>query len=291
MTREDNRKRQESIPWLPGVIIVLVIAGALFLWRGKEKPEPPGPAEIPVVPETKEETPARMDEPVIEYPVPTEIPATVEDETAPEQEEKAQPPALDESDAFVEESFRLLYDHQKYGHLFILKDVIRNFVVTIDNMTGSKLPQKYSLTKPPAALFLAQKDAAENEYIDPGNYVRYKIYAECAEAIDIRKFISLYIRYYPLFQKAYLDLGYPGRYFNDRFIQVLDHLLVTPEVQGPIKLVRPKVFYKFADPELEALSAGQKLLIRIGPDNAAKIKERLKELRSALANLGRKRNN
>jgi len=52
--------------------------------------------------------------------------------------------------------------------------------------------------------------------------------------------------------------------------------------------VRPKVFYQFADPELEALSAGQKILIRIGPDQAARVKGRMAELRQALATLKKK---
>jgi hypothetical protein len=40
--------------------------------------------------------------------------------------------------------------------------------------------------------------------------------------------------------------------------------------------------YEFADPELEALSAGQKVLIRIGPENAALIKAKLRDLRREL---------
>jgi hypothetical protein len=40
--------------------------------------------------------------------------------------------------------------------------------------------------------------------------------------------------------------------------------------------------YTFADPALEARPAGQKLLIRMGPDNAAIIKAKLTELRTAI---------
>ena len=41
--------------------------------------------------------------------------------------------------------------------------------------------------------------------------------------------------------------------------------------------------YQYADPKLEALSSGQKLLLRIGPDNEATIKAKLRELRAAVA--------
>jgi DUF3014 family protein len=46
--------------------------------------------------------------------------------------------------------------------------------------------------------------------------------------------------------------------------------------------VRPKVLYEFEDPELEDFSAGHKMMIRIGPENAAAMKARLREIREEL---------
>jgi hypothetical protein len=66
-------------------------------------------------------------------------------------------------------------------------------------------------------------------------------------------------------------------------VQVIDDMLAAPDVQGPIKLTQPGVFYEFADPSLEQLSAGQKVLIRMGPKNAALVKSKLRELRSEIA--------
>jgi hypothetical protein len=40
--------------------------------------------------------------------------------------------------------------------------------------------------------------------------------------------------------------------------------------------------YVFADPALEARPAGQKLLIRMGPNNAAAVKAKLTELRAVV---------
>jgi hypothetical protein len=91
---------------------------------------------------------------------------------------------------------------------------------------------------------------------------------------------NTYFHFYPLFQSAYQSLGYPNGYFNDRLVQVIDSLLATPNPSGPIELTRPNVLYTFADPSLEALPAGQKLLLRMGPDNAAVVKGKLKELRA-----------
>jgi hypothetical protein len=60
---------------------------------------------------------------------------------------------------------------------------------------------------------------------------------------------------------------------------VIDHLLATPEVAGPIKLTQPGVFYQYADPSIEERSSGQKLLIRLGSNNAAVVKDKLRALR------------
>jgi len=80
-----------------------------------------------------------------------------------------------------------------------------------------------------------------------------------------------------------VELGFPGSRFHDRLLEAIDDMLGAPAPAGPVKLVRPKVLYQFADPELENLSAGQKIIVRMGAENAAKVKAKLRELRRELA--------
>jgi hypothetical protein len=101
--------------------------------------------------------------------------------------------------------------------------------------------------------------------------------------IDANELANIYLRFYPLFQEAYEDLGYPQVYFNDRVIDVIDHLLSAPEVNDPIILHRPHVLYEFIHPELEALSSGQKLLIRLGVRNSAKVKQFLIDFKTLIS--------
>jgi hypothetical protein len=129
-----------------------------------------------------------------------------------------------------------------------------------------------------AGPFLAD-GAEENRTIGERNAARYLPYVRLAESVDLAKLVAVYVRYYPLFQQAYTELGYPTGYFNDRLVQVIDHLLAAPDIEGPVKLVQRKVLYEFADPEFEARSAGQKMLIRIGAANAARLKAKLREIR------------
>jgi hypothetical protein len=67
-----------------------------------------------------------------------------------------------------------------------------------------------------------------------------------------------------------------------RLNEVIEHLLQTPTPRGAIALVQPSVLYRYADERLENLSAGQKLLIRMGVDNATVVKGKLREIQAEL---------
>ena len=64
---------------------------------------------------------------------------------------------------------------------------------------------------------------------------------------------------------------------------MIDHLLETPDVPGPIYLSKPEAVYLFEDPELEAMTAGQKILVRMGSVNASVVKEKLLELKQGIS--------
>lgn len=140
--------------------------------------------------------------------------------------------------------------------------------------------------------FLTERQA-DAELISADNGLRYTPYVLLMETVDLHQVVGAYRRLYPLFQHAYEDLGYPNRYFNDRLVEVLDQLLATPVANGPVKVrlptingptqpPRPWVLYEFEDPTLQSLSAGQKILLRIGPVNEHRLKAKLTELRGLL---------
>jgi hypothetical protein len=77
-------------------------------------------------------------------------------------------------------------------------------------------------------------------------------------------------------------MGYADGDFNTRLVAVIDDLLATPEVMGPVDLVKPEAYFLYTDPDLESLSAGQKILLRMGNDNATRVKSKLVEIRASL---------
>jgi hypothetical protein len=100
--------------------------------------------------------------------------------------------------------------------------------------------------------------------------------------MDTARLIEAYRLHQPLFDEAFAELGYGDVAFDDRLMETIDGLLATPEVSDPIRLIKPEAYFLFADPQLESLSAGQKILVRMGSDNASRVKAKLREIRAAL---------
>src|SRR5579859_722715 len=234
-------------------VVVLAGAGIAYYFHvhnapAARLPPPPPPAAAPA-------------EPAIEHPVPSSGAAS------------APLPALGDSDPVLRDALSdaLGKDAKQY---LVPESIVRHIVVTIDNLPR----QKVSAAKRPVVAvpgtFLVQGDEL-HATIDPKNYARYDAMVGVVRKLDMKQVAEVYLHFYPLFQGAYQDLGYPTGYFNDRLVQVIDSLLATPKIQGPIELTRPNVLYTFADPTLEARPAGQKLLLRMGPDNAAVVKAKL----------------
>ena len=264
-------------------LLIPILAVGLYLYVSA----PEEPREIPLPPPPAAES---EPEPAIRYPVPEAAPTIPDDrleltaspeEVLPEPEPEESLPTLEESDAAMVEAYRELFGADALARWFNLANPVRHLVATIDNAGREKMAVKQRPIKPVPGVFRVEGDE-ERAVIHPDNDRRYAPYVRLAEALDLERLMALYARFYPLFQQAYEELGYPDAYFNDRFVDVIDLLLATPEPREPVVLVRPHVLYEYADPELEALSAGQKVLIRIGPENAARLKARLRELRTLL---------
>jgi hypothetical protein len=187
-------------------------------------------------------------------------------------------PPLAESDSALRAALSSLVGEKALVEFFQMTGIAARVVATVDNLPRSKVATKVLPVRGPGGAFIVEGESQER-VIGAANAARYAGHVGLAEAVDVKRAAALYVRFYPLLQQAYRELGYPQGHFNDRLVAVIDHLLATPEIDGPIRLTQPKVLYEFADPALESRSAGQKLLLRMGPANAARVKNRLREFR------------
>jgi len=174
-----------------------------------------------------------------------------------------------------------LVGNQSLMKLFHTERIIRRIVATIDNLPRERVPVNVMPVSPASGMFLTE-GPEDNKTISPKNAARYAAYVKVAEAVDPQKLVEAYVRLYPLFQQAYEELGYPKKYFNDRLLVAIDNMLAAPDLKNPVRLVQPHVLYNFADPDLEARSGGQKILMRMGSDNEARVKARLRGIRQQI---------
>lgn len=257
----------------------LIGAGA-WLWRqGLAPPSAPmASAPMPAVPVPVPSAPTAS-EAAVRYPIEVQVVAA--------------PPAapLDLEAALAE-----LFGRKAVLSMFQLQDFPRRFVATVDNLGRSHAPAAMWPLNPTSGRFIVeQRDGAE--IISADNGLRYTPYLLLIETVDLRRVVALYAHFYPLLQEAYVDIGFPKRYFNDRLVEVIDQLLATPDVSWPVKVhlpvingplqpERPWVMYEFDDPALQSLSAGQRLLLRMGPVNQRRMKAKMAELRRLVTAAG-----
>ncbi|HTY51196.1 MAG TPA: DUF3014 domain-containing protein [Steroidobacteraceae bacterium] len=253
----------KAIMWGAAAAVV-VAAGVMYWFYGR--PHQAAPAPEPLV-GSAPAAPASSP-PAIEHPVPAA--------SAP-----APLPALNDSDQAFHDALTALPGSQAVESLLVPEHLIRRIVTTVDNLPKKHVAVEQRPIKPTGGQFMTAT-SGDKLTIAPENYGRYKPFVDLVQGTDVHRLATVYFHFYPLFQQAYDDLGYGSGYFNDRVIALIDHLLATPDVQGPVELVQPNVMYLYADPALESLSPGQKTLIRMGPDNEAVIKKKLTELRAAL---------
>jgi hypothetical protein len=263
-TDPEESFRDKAIWWSAGIVIAAAIA--IGVYYRYYSPVPATPAPHPAV----TPQPAAPPAPTIQHPIPPEA-----------GQQQASLPPLDESDPVVRDSLIGLLGKPAVAKFLVPHQIIRDFVVTVDNLPRKKVAAELRPLQPTPGDAAVDTQAGQT-ILSQQNYARYAPLMEVVSAADPKALAAIYFRLYPLFQQAYENLGYPGKYFNDRLVLAIDSLLATPDVPGPIYLVRPKVFYQFADPKLEALPAGQKLLIRMGPQNASVIKAKLQQFRAVI---------
>lgn len=190
-------------------------------------------------------------------------------------------PRLNASDVIVRGWIAALSANRDFARWLIPDQLIRKFVAAVGNIAEAEDPSAHIRHLAPPTRFQAM--GPRNALVaDPKSYRRFDAFASVAASIDATAAARLYLNLGPLFDDAYAELGHPKGEFDRTFARALAHLLATPASPSRFELVRQKVSFGFADPQFEALAPVQKMLIRMGPDNRAKVQAKLEEIRAAL---------
>ena len=121
-------------------------------------------------------------------------------------------------------------------------------------------------------------------FISSKCYQRYNRLVQAVQAINTKVAIMFYKQIRPLMLQVFMEFGYPEDISLEKTLKkAVAQILATPVVEGRVGLVRPSMYYKFADKKLELLNPVQKQMVRMGPENTRIIKSKLREFLVELA--------
>ncbi len=281
--------RKGLSPWL---IVALLLGIAAVIWWFFMRSQ----QSVPVVPAVS--APGAASAPAVAQPA--SVPAVAAAPAQPTIQHPIDPaagkasalPALDASDPLVKKALAEWLGEKAVSGLLRSDDFVRRVVVTVDNLGREHAAPRLWPMNPATGRFIVSRQGGA-ETVAPENAARYQAVVSLATSMDPARAAALYREHYPLFQSAYRELGYPGRYFNDRLVEVIDSMLATPEpaqplavkqvqIKGELAAMQTLPFYDFADPTLESRPAGQKMMLRMGNEHARKVKAQLKAFRAAI---------
>lgn len=272
-------QKASAASWIAAVIVVVaVVGGGVYLARKAMAPMQPA--------STTSKIAAKPVTPVTDHRASSDIEHPIEQaHSMPAGASTSAPPPLPDSDADVTAGLAAAAGAD-LSSLLVSQRIIERIVATVDALPRHEALGTFTLpARVPRGAFAV--DEADGEVRIAGqNSQRYAPYMSAITSADPQSLVTWYVHAYPLFQQAYRQLGYPDGYFNDRAIEAIDDMLAAPELAEAPVVQRSKAYYIYADPALESLSTGQKLLLRVGHPDAVIIKAKLRDIRALLVGQG-----
>jgi hypothetical protein len=213
------------------------------------------------------------------------IPDLVEEpiEVLPESESE---PALqlNESDSWVQETLASIIWRKELLDLIVNDDMIRRFVVFVDNFAQGTISYNNSPFVKPLNEFSVIDELNSNDawYVDQASFNRFSRYVELLRAVDTDILVEKYIESKPLISEAYAELGYPDSDFTEKLEAAITKVLDVEYPKNQLEVIRPSVMYKYKDVSIESLDDAEKLMVRLGKENLLVIKSVLLEVNEKL---------
>jgi len=237
--------------------------------------------QIRIQPQGQSAAPAA--EPVVED-LPVEV--AVEEPETPEVSTAATPaiqlPSLNSSDNFVLTELRGLQNGAAVVRLLAEDQIIRKFVAFVENISRGEFPQT-GLPYKPIGVEMPVRNVDQNLFVmEATAHARFDQVVDTFVSLDADAAMALYRLLSPLFQQAYAEIGFRDSNFDSTLRTAINNVLRTSDIEGPYQLVKPSVMYLYADASIENLQEVHKQLIRLGPENTEKIKDKLREFLARL---------
>jgi hypothetical protein len=186
------------------------------------------------------------------------------------------------SDGIVREMVAEVSANPTLAKWLVNEDLVRRATATLQNIADGASPRGHLDFMAPKGSFQVMEQQGEL-LIDPASYRRYDRMADVIGSLDAEGTVALYRELRPLVLEAYAEIARPGHSFDRVLETAIDELLEVPILEDDVVVEEKVVTYRYADPRLENLSEAQRHLLRMGPRNVRIVKNKLREIRQALA--------
>lgn len=191
-------------------------------------------------------------------------------------------PPLDASDGHVRELGAAISGDALFAGWLAHDDLVRRFVAAVANVAEGASPASHVPFLRPSQPFRTVERGART-VIDPATFRRHDPAIGLIVSLDPAACGRALRRLEPLFDAAWRELGDPRRDFRETLSTAIARLAAVPVPEGEIEVVPDGGVWAYADPELERRPAAEKLLLRLGPDHARRLRDWLRELAAARA--------
>jgi Protein of unknown function (DUF3014) len=191
-------------------------------------------------------------------------------------------PPLGQMDIFLRALLGSLSASPELARWLATDDLIRQMAHAIDVVSRGQSPaRELGVLRPEGPL--QTSGTTRTLSINPASYRRFDGIARAVASLDPTAVAAAYRTIQPRLDEAYRALGRTSLSVDQAVATALQVLIDTPAAADPIRLAPgPGATLGYADPDLQALPAAQKQLIRMGPENAARVKETLRRIKTAI---------
>jgi len=191
-------------------------------------------------------------------------------------------PPLGQMDIFLRALLASLSASPELARWLATDDLIQQMAHAIDLVSRGQSPSPELGVLRPEGLFQTSGSSRATT-IDPATYRRFDGLARAVASLDPASVAAAYRTIRPRLEEAYRGLGRTTLTVDQAVAAALQVLIDTPQVADPVRLVPgPGATLAFADPELQRLPAAQKQILRMGPENATRVKTALVGIKSAI---------
>ncbi len=257
----------------------LIVLVAILWWGfgeslpyGSKTPEIPASAApagpLPEMEVVAEPTPSVEPEPEPE-PVPEVVP------------ELPAPPTLSEANGQLTSGLWTFSPSPLVATFVRAPNLIERLVAIIDNLRQGFVPYKLLPVGRPEASFSFIDDGL-GVTINPKSFDRYDGLTQLISDIDTHALVSAYTAFEVAANEAWDTLGYEAPKLESAILGALEAIMLAPETDLDARLYKVEANWVYEDPALEALAPLEKQLMRMGPTNSERVKEKAREIRGAL---------